>query len=161
MFNGLVSRSTFKRICRDHGIRRWQSGKRRMGNQSSTKIRRVNDEEQSTWNFSCSDMPHLQDTTGAHTSQVMNKINVKASYNGVAIRFELLDSSGMAELEGNVIERLKMGRETFSIEYQDDEGDWVLIACDKDVQKCIEISRSLRKTTIKMLVDLPISHYAS
>lgn len=56
------------------------------------------------------------------TSQDMNKINVKATYKGTAIRFELLDSSGMTELEDMVIERLKLKRHTFSIKYEDDEG---------------------------------------
>ncbi|KAK1403058.1 hypothetical protein POM88_002663 [Heracleum sosnowskyi] len=98
-----VSRSTFKRICRSHGIRRWQCGKSRMGIRGSSKLRK--------------------------TSQDMDKINVKATYNGVAIRFDLLNSSGMAELEDNVIERLKLERDAFSIKYEDEEGDWVLIAC--------------------------------
>lgn len=155
-----VSRSTFKRICRSHGIRRWQRGKSRMGIQSSSKLGKVNDKEPSRMNYVYSGMPPLQHIAVAQTSQDMDKINVKATYNGVAIRFELLDSSGMAELEDNVIERLKLERDTFSIKYKDEEGDWVLIACDKDVQKCIEISRSLGKTNIKMLVDLPIGRYA-
>lgn len=60
-------------------------------------------------------------------------ITVKATYNEIAIIFEVLDSSGKVDLENNVIERLRMKRkrDTFSIKYQDDEGDWVLIACDK------------------------------
>ncbi|KAK1403061.1 hypothetical protein POM88_002666 [Heracleum sosnowskyi] len=78
--------------------------------------------------------PISKHTVVAHTSQNMNKINVNASYNGVAIRFELLHSSRMAELEDNVIERLKIRRDSFSIKYQDDEGDWVLIAYDKDAE---------------------------
>lgn len=40
-----VSRSTFKRMCRDHGITRWKSSKRRMGSHSSSKHRTVNDNE--------------------------------------------------------------------------------------------------------------------
>lgn len=148
----LVSRSTFKRICRDNGIKRWPSHKKKLDSQSSSKRRRVNDEEPSRKDSYCSGISPLQDT---------DIITVKATYNEIAIKFEVLDSSGMVDLEDNVIERLKMERETFSIKYQDDEGDWVLIACDKDLQKCIKTSRLLKKTTIKMLVDRPINHYAS
>ncbi|KAL1804228.1 hypothetical protein ACET3Z_032875 [Daucus carota] len=154
-----VSRSTFKRICRSHGIKRWQSGKSRMGIQSSSKLRSVNNKESSKTNDVYPGIPPLQEIAiVADTSQDINKIDVKATYNGVAIRFELPNSSGMAELEDNVIERLNLERGTFSIKYKDEEGDWILIACDKDVQKCIEISRTLRETIVKMLVDLPVSH---
>lgn len=125
----LVSRTTFKRICRDNGIKRWQSHKKKLDSQSSSKLRRVNNKEPSRTNSYCSSIPPLQDT---------DVITVKATYNGIAIKFELLDSSGMVDLENNVIERLKMERHTFSIKYQDDEDDWVLIACDKDLQKCIK-----------------------
>ncbi|KAK1363959.1 hypothetical protein POM88_039520 [Heracleum sosnowskyi] len=63
--------------------------------------------------------------------QNMNEVTVKAVYRGVILRFELPLSSGMRELEGNLIERLHLEREKFSIKYQDEEGDWVLIACEK------------------------------
>ncbi|KAL8156778.1 hypothetical protein AgCh_001766 [Apium graveolens] len=46
----------------------------------------------------------------------------------MCFRFELRESS-MIELEDMVIERLKLKRHTFNIKYQEDEGDWVLIAC--------------------------------
>lgn len=132
-----------------------------MGIWGSSKLEKVNIKEPSRKDYVCSGMPSFQDIdVVAQTSQDTDKINVKAAYNGLAIRFELLNSSGMAELESNVIERLKLERDSFSIKYKDEEGDWVLIACDKDVQKCIEITRSLGKTIIKMLVDLPIGRYA-
>ncbi|KAL8156776.1 hypothetical protein AgCh_001764 [Apium graveolens] len=139
-----VSRSTFKRICRDNGIKRWRSHKKKLDCQSLSKLRRVNDEEPSRTNSYRSGISSPLDT---------NMITVKATYNEVAIKFEVLDSSGIVELEDNVIERLKVERDAFSIKYQDDEGDWVLIACDKDLQKCIKTSRLLKKTAIKMLID--------
>ncbi|KAK1403046.1 hypothetical protein POM88_002651 [Heracleum sosnowskyi] len=147
-----VSRSTFKRICRDNGIKRWQFHKKKLNSQSSSKLGRVNNEEPSRTKSYRRGISSLRET---------DMITVKATYNEIAIKFEVLDSSGMVDLEDNVIERLKMKRDTFSIKYQDDEGDWVLIACDKDLQKCIKTSRLLKKTTIKMLVDRPINHYAS
>ena len=120
----LVSRSTFKCICRDNGIKRWRSHKKKLDSQNSSKLRRVNAEEPSRTNSYCHNISPLQET---------DMITVKATYNEIAIIFEVLDSSGKVDLENNVIERLRMKRkrDTFSIKYQDDEGDWVLIACDK------------------------------
>ncbi|WOG83079.1 hypothetical protein DCAR_0102253 [Daucus carota subsp. sativus] len=157
-----ISRSTFKRVCRDHGIKRWKSGKRRMGKNISSKLEgELNDEESSKRNFSHSGMAPVEDrTVVAHKIQDTNKMTVKATYNGVTIKFELSNLSGITELQDKVIERLQVERKCFSIKYQDDEGDWILIACDKDVQECIEISRSLKKTTIRMVIDPPIIHYA-
>ncbi|KAK1403045.1 hypothetical protein POM88_002650 [Heracleum sosnowskyi] len=137
-----VSRSTFKRICRDLGIKRWQCGKRRMAGNVSTRLnRRLNDKEPNRRNFSCTGMPLVQDTgVAANTSQDLNKMIVKATYNGVTMRFELLGLSGIVELEDNVVERLHLEKGSFSLKYQDNEGDW--------------------KTTIKMLVDRPLNHCA-
>ncbi|KAK1352936.1 hypothetical protein POM88_052774 [Heracleum sosnowskyi] len=80
--------------------------------------------------------PPMENTAISLTMQNMNEVTVKAVYRGVILRFELPLSSGMRELEGNLIERLHLEREKFSIKYQDEEGDWVLIACEKDIQKC-------------------------
>ncbi|KAK1353409.1 hypothetical protein POM88_052544 [Heracleum sosnowskyi] len=157
-----VSRSTFKRVCRGHGIKRWQFGKKRMGTSISSKLgTKLNDKVPSRRKLSCSGKAPVTDTAVVPTRQNMNKMIVKATYNDVTIRFELFDLSGLAELQDNVIERLQLERSSFSIKYQDDEGDWILIACDKDVRECMELSRSLNKTTIKMLLDLPIIHYAT
>lgn len=104
-------------------------------------------------------MPPMQATSSvAHTSQDVYPMIVKATYKGVIIRFRLSSSSGMAKLEEKVTERLPLEKRNFSIKDQDDEGDWVLIACDEDLQTCMDISRSLNKTTIKMSIDTPITH---
>lgn len=135
-----VSRSTFKRKCRALGIERWQPGKRGTGENISSKLtRKIN-----------------EDTVLARTSQDSNKVTVKATCDDRTIRFKLPVISGIVDLEDNVIKRLRFKRKRFSIKYQDDEGDWVLIACDKDVRECMKISRSSEKTTIRLLLDKPI-----
>lgn len=161
----LVSRSTFKRTCRDLGIKRWQYGKRRMDGKILSNLEgKLNDKEKepSTANFSCRDTTPVQNKLvhGSHRNQGLNKMTIKATFKGVTIRFELPALSGIAELENNVIERLHLQRENFSIKYQDDEGDWILIACDKDVQECLQMSRTMNKTTVKMLLDLPYNPHA-
>lgn len=154
-----ASRTAFKSMCRDVGIERWKYGKRNkrnMGRNPSKPRRRLNDEEPGRRNFSAG-MPPVQDTpVVADTSHESNKMTVKATYNGVSIRFNLPDLSGISYLKDNVIKRLPLERNSFSIKYQDDEGEWVLIACDEDVRECMEFSRSLNKTTIKMLLDPPV-----
>ncbi|WOG82568.1 hypothetical protein DCAR_0101733 [Daucus carota subsp. sativus] len=155
------SRSTFKRLCRDYGIKRWQNRKRRMDGDVSSKLTtKLKNEEPSIRNFSYSGTTPVQDTIVARTGQELNEMTVKVTYNGINIRFKLPGSSGMAELENNVIERLHLERKSFSIKYQDDEEDWVLIACDRDVWECMQLARSLKKSTIKLLLDLPIHHHA-
>ncbi|WOH16338.1 hypothetical protein DCAR_0935889 [Daucus carota subsp. sativus] len=145
-----VSRSTLKRKCRGLGIKDWRRGKQSIkGNMSSNLRRRSRDDEQAEKNFH----------SGLPPGEKAPAVTVRAMYNGVTIRFDLSDSSGIAELENNVIERLHLERESFSIKYQDDEVIWILIACDKDVRKCIEISRSLKRTSITLLVDPPINHH--
>ncbi|KAK1403044.1 hypothetical protein POM88_002649 [Heracleum sosnowskyi] len=153
-----VSRTAFKKMCRDVGITRWKYGKRNMGENSSKPRRRLNDEEGGRRNFSSGMIP-VQDTPAvSDTSLDLKKMTVKATYNGVPIRFNLPDLSRLSELQDNVIKRLHLERNSFSIKYHDDEGEWVLIACDEDVRECVEFSRSLQKTTIKMLIDLPVDH---
>nr|XP_017224724.1 PREDICTED: protein NLP7-like [Daucus carota subsp. sativus] len=154
-----VSRSTLKRKCRGLDINDWRRGKQSIkGNMSSDLRRRLNDDEQAGKNFH-SGLPSGEKAPAVdHISQTLNEVTVRAMYNGVTIRFDLSDSSGIAELENNVIERLHLERESFSIKYRDDEDIWILIACDKDVRKCIEISRSLKRTSITLLVDPPINH---
>ncbi|KAL8156786.1 hypothetical protein AgCh_001769 [Apium graveolens] len=142
-----VSRSTFKRMCRENGITRWKSNKRQV---ERTPLTSKN-------NYRCR-LPPMEDTAITGAAQNMTEVSVKAVYRGVMLRFELPLSSGMRELEGNLIERLHLEREKLSIKYQDDEGDWVLIACEKDMQKCLDIAKYLEKTTIRMLVEPPIHH---
>lgn len=112
-----------------------------------------------------SDIPPLQVTTSvAHTipdtavMQDVNNMTIKATYNGLVIKFQLSSSSGMAELEEKVIQRLQLKEGTFIIQYQDDEGEWILIACDEDVQECMGSSRSLKKTTIRMVIEQAITN---
>lgn len=156
-----VSRSTFKRICRGLGIKRWESGKRKMGNNIPFKLKEgFNDGKSSRRNFSYLGLAPVHETVVGHSSQDSSKMTVKATYVNATIRFELPDFSGIAELEENVIERLHLERKSFSIKYQDEEGDWILIACDKDVRECMEMTRSLKKTTMKLLIDLPINRSA-
>lgn len=128
---------------------------------NSSKLReRLNAKEPIKRHVSFFGISPMHDTVViADTGQDLKKMTVEATYDGATIRFEL-PGSGIAELEDSIIERLHLERENFSIKYEDDEGDWIIIACDKDVQECIEILRSVEKTTINMLLDPRIYHHA-
>nr|XP_017227209.1 PREDICTED: protein NLP6-like isoform X2 [Daucus carota subsp. sativus] len=134
-----LSVSTFKRRCRDVGIEWWES---RTSQKTDGKSGAKN----------CSlDTSSLQNRhVVTHSSRVFNMMTVKVTYDAGTIRFELPSSSGIAELENSVIERLHLNRKSFSLKYQDDEDDWINITCDKDVQECMKVSRSFNKPTIKM-----------
>ncbi|KAL0326687.1 UNVERIFIED_CONTAM: protein NLP7 [Sesamum angustifolium] len=71
-------------------------------------------------------------------------ITIKAAYREDIIRFRIPIDSGIVKLKEEVAKRLKLELGTFDIKYLDDDHEWVLIACDADLQECIDISRSSR-----------------
>ncbi|KAK1403039.1 hypothetical protein POM88_002644 [Heracleum sosnowskyi] len=114
-----VSPSTLKRRCRSVGITRWPPSKRKAIDNGTGKS-----------NFSSSTSP-LQDMSAiSHRSQALEKMTVKATYNDVTIKFELTNLSGISELEDNVIKRLRLGRNKFSIKYLDNDNELILIGYD-------------------------------
>ncbi|XP_009605047.1 protein NLP6 [Nicotiana tomentosiformis] len=79
-------------------------------------------------------------------------ITIKATYREDIIRFRLLLSSGIFMLKEEVAKRLKLEVGTFDIKYLDDDHEWVLIACDADLQECVDISRSSGSNVVRLLV---------
>ncbi|XP_065858560.1 protein NLP6 [Euphorbia lathyris] len=75
-------------------------------------------------------------------------VTIKATYKEDIIRFRISLSCGILELKEEVAKRLKLEGGTFDIKYLDDDQEWVLIACDADLQECIDISRSSSGSTI-------------
>lgn len=83
----------------------------------------------------------------------VNTVTVKATYKEDIIRFRLPLSSGIVKLEEEVAKRVKLEVGTFDLKYLDDDQEWVLIACDADLQECVEISRSSGRNIIRLLVQ--------
>lgn len=79
-------------------------------------------------------------------------ITIKATYREDIIRFRLMMDSGIVKLKEEVAKRLKLEVGTFDIKYLDDDHEWVLIACDADLQECIDVSRSSGGNIIRLLV---------
>ncbi|XVE64653.1 hypothetical protein DITRI_Ditri07aG0117800 [Diplodiscus trichospermus] len=79
-------------------------------------------------------------------------VTIKATYREDIIRFRFSLSSGIVELKEEVAKRLKLEVGTFEIKYLDDDNEWVLIACDADLQECVDVSRSLGSNIIRLSV---------
>ncbi|XP_011070354.1 protein NLP7 isoform X2 [Sesamum indicum] len=79
-------------------------------------------------------------------------ITIKATYREDIIRFRIPIDSGIVKLKEEVAKRLKLELGTFDIKYLDDDHEWVLIACDADLQECVDISRSSGSNIIRLLV---------
>lgn len=82
----------------------------------------------------------------------MKTITIKATYRDDIIRFRLPLTSGIVTLREEVAKRLKIETGTFDIKYLDDDHEWVLIACDADLQECVELSRLSGGNIIRLLV---------
>lgn len=73
------------------------------------------------------------------TKTEMKTIRIKASYREDIIRFRVAANSDVVTLK-EVAKRLKLDVGTFDLKYIDDDHEWVLIACDADLQECVELS---------------------
>ncbi|KAF7813160.1 protein NLP6-like isoform X1 [Senna tora] len=82
----------------------------------------------------------------------MKGVTIKATYREDIIRFRISFSSGIVELKEEVAKRLKLEVGTFDIKYLDDDHEWVLIACDADLQECMDVSRSSGGNIIRLLI---------
>ncbi|XP_022136627.1 protein NLP6 isoform X2 [Momordica charantia] len=100
----------------------------------------------------CHTVPHIS------VRQEPRRMTIKATYKEDIIRFRIPLSSGIVELREEVAKRLKLEVGTFDIKYMDDDREWVLIACDADLQECVDISRSSGSNIIRLLVhDLTVN----
>ncbi|CAA6661097.1 unnamed protein product [Spirodela intermedia] len=67
-------------------------------------------------------------------------VKVKASYRGDIIRFRVKSGVGVFLLKEQVAKRLKLDLGAFDLKYLDDDGEWVLLACDADLEECLEVN---------------------
>lgn len=78
----------------------------------------------------------------------MKTVTIKATYREDIIRFRVSLNCGIVELKEEVAKRLKLEIGTFDVKYMDDDNEWVLIACDADLQECMYVSRSSGESKI-------------
>lgn len=86
--------------------------------------------------------------------QERNKSTIfKVTYKQDIIRFRLPLNAGVSELHDEVTKRFKLEAGTFDLKYLDDDHEWILVACDADLQECIAILNFSGGKAIKLVVD--------
>lgn len=84
--------------------------------------------------------------------QDMKSVTIKATFREDIIRFRFSLSSNIVELKEEVAKRLRLEVGTFEIKYLDDDHEWVLVACNSDLQEFLDLSRSSGSHVIRLLV---------
>ncbi|XP_058214192.1 calmodulin-binding protein 60 B-like isoform X2 [Rhododendron vialii] len=85
-------------------------------------------------------------------SQDTSSMTVKATYGDDMIKFELPPTSGIIELKEEVAMRLKLELDRFDLKYKDEDGDWILLPCDKDLRNYLQLFSSMINPIIRLLV---------
>ncbi|CAI9093452.1 OLC1v1028956C4 [Oldenlandia corymbosa var. corymbosa] len=80
-------------------------------------------------------------------------LTIKATYGEDIIRFRLLGDSSVEKLREEIGKRLKLEPGTFEIKYLDDDQEWVRIACDADLQECVDVSKLSGCSLIRLMVN--------
>ncbi|EHA8590108.1 Protein NLP3 [Cocos nucifera] len=93
--------------------------------------------------------------------QETRMVTVKASHKEDIIRFRLACTAGIVALKDEVAKRLKLDVGTFDIKYLDDDHEWVMLACNADLEECIEISRLSGLHVIRLAVHYVTANLGS
>ncbi|KAI7730733.1 hypothetical protein M8C21_033367 [Ambrosia artemisiifolia] len=92
-------------------------------------------------------------------SQDEGVFRVKASYGHERIRFKMTKDWGFGDLQQEIARRFSiydMGN--VILEYMDDDSEWVLLACDADLEECMDLHTSSKNQTVKLLIHPTSSH---
>ncbi|KAJ1399216.1 RWP-RK domain [Sesbania bispinosa] len=87
----------------------------------------------------------------------MKTVTIKATYREDIIRFRVSENCGIVELKEEIAKRLKLEVGTFDIKYLDDDHEWILVACDVDLQECMDVLRSSGSNIIRLVVHDVVS----
>ncbi|CAL5359383.1 unnamed protein product [Camellia sinensis] len=158
-----VSQSTVKRACKEYNITWWSPRKRSKDNQLlSNKLVQgaVQEQIREPSQPPIYDPPRKQDmATASRTkphftaAQDTSFVTIKAKHGDDFIRFQLPVSSRMVKFQQEVAKRLNLKGGTYRVKYQDEDNDWILIACDEDLQNYICNSISQGRNTVTMLLQ--------
>nr|GMD51066.1 NAC domain-containing protein 100-like [Ipomoea batatas] len=134
-----VSRSTFKRACRRHGIQGWESKKRKKVNQQGNEHPVIQDDHQSS---------NLGIGNGIMAS---SSLWVKAEHDNDVVMF-VLPNATVDGLKREILKRFKLEPETLKIRYKDGDEEMVSVACDEDLLYCLEFFKTTEKAAVRFSV---------
>ncbi|KAL3499270.1 hypothetical protein ACH5RR_038363 [Cinchona calisaya] len=176
-----VSRSTLKRICKDLGIKDWRSLRRTKDEHhmhssdprlpaagaveiveedviqeseggNPGMINALVEKEAAAPMIPTSAINGKGIALGGEIGDKSAAMIVKATYKGKNVRFPLTCNSGIKHLRQKIAKRFELQVESFTIEYEDEEGDSIMIVCDEDLHDHIESLKSSGQNKIKLLV---------
>ncbi|MBA0616088.1 hypothetical protein Godav_016166 [Gossypium davidsonii] len=104
---------------------------------------------------------YTQSTPNLTARQEKTGVTIKATYREDIIRFRISLTSGIVELKEEVAKRLKLDVGTFEIKYLDEDNEWVLIACDSDLQECLDVSISSGSNMVRLSVQSAMANLGS
>lgn len=79
-------------------------------------------------------------------------ITVKVTYGLDTVRFKVAQDVSLCYLREEVGRRLKVAGKRFDLKYLDDGEEWMLLACDADLQESIEVMRQSNQFALKLTV---------
>jgi hypothetical protein len=83
-----------------------------------------------------------------------SSVTVKATFEADTVRFKLAFSSSFMELKNEIALRFQFSGRDFDLKYLDDDEEWMLLTCDRDLSECIDVMQSLGGHVIKLLVAM-------
>ncbi|KAI3787167.1 hypothetical protein L1987_41428 [Smallanthus sonchifolius] len=87
-----------------------------------------------------------------------NTLTIKVTYRKNTVKFSFRLSDGLAKLEKLVATRFQLALGSFSLKYEDEDGDMILIACNNDLTaSLVAFTRPDVQTVIRLSV-WPIAH---
>lgn len=110
---------------------------------------------------SATDKPKFAPPSNFGPMQNSGTVTIKASFKEDIVRFRFPCSSNVMVLKDEVAKRLRMDVGMFDIKYLDDDHEWVKLACNADLEECMEISRHSRSHVIRLLVSDIAAHIGS
>ncbi|KAG5081842.1 hypothetical protein AAZX31_02G292600 [Glycine max] len=162
-----VCPTTLKRICRQHGITRWPSRKIKKVGHSLKKLQLVIDSVQGAegaiqiGSFYNS-FPELSSRASQSSSPAAQSpphvpqqpLRVKATFADEKIRFSLQPLWGFTELQLEISRRFNLSdvsnANNVVLKYLDDDGEWVVLACDGDLEECKDLHTTSQSRTIRL-----------
>jgi hypothetical protein len=85
-------------------------------------------------------------------------VTIKASFKEDIVRFRFPCSGSVTVLKDEMAERLRMDAGMFAVKYLDDDQEWVKLACNADLEECMDISRHSGSHVIRLLVSDIAAH---